>query len=267
MFTKGFLLGVVGALSPVYGSAAPGNVGLRNITDLFHPEAILVDPCKTFCAAADAGDCSTVHARDGICANLAYGPGGRLRVSFSKLADVHRVTTSEAFAAVSTGSCDNACNATPACKSSFCKPNGHCQSLFWDDLRTATLCFHDGINRCRVSAPLLCTPSIPKTASPTVSMTKTEADGSKPSVQSTITGNPPTKMLGTNATSAKTTSTPSRMQANEQTTASNGANASSVAHANPKSGSNASLQSNTAGTQEGTIVRSALLCIIALILV
>ena len=213
-------------------------------------EFSLVDPCITYCVVSNAGDCSKVHSVGESCSNLAYGLGNQVRVSFSKHPDVRHVKTQDAFTAVSTDSCMKACEATVGCKGSFCKPNGHCQSLLWEDFAAGSFCFHSDSSSCRLNAPLHCSSNedLPTNA-PTVSSQMQDTDAVVHTDESVFieSSNP----IGTGAASpsGSTQSPSSTWSRPEETRTSQRSSATER-----KTPAGAALQSSSAGSARGMIL-------------
>ena len=121
-----------------------------------HSETHVVDPCITYCHLLGGGNCNSVYSADDICVNLIRGPDKSIVVASDPVEKEQCIKTSEAFEAVSTPSCDSACDQTPGCAGSFCKPNDHCQGLFWEKSEPKAFCFHSEKQPCNPHVPLLC---------------------------------------------------------------------------------------------------------------
>ena len=102
-----------------------------------------------------AGDCSTVYSNGENCANLV-DVDGTVRVSSPQNPSGSAISVETAFAQVSTRSCTAACESATGCTSSFCKPNNHCQGLFWATKSPEAFCFHSETNSCNTETPLHC---------------------------------------------------------------------------------------------------------------
>jgi hypothetical protein len=120
------------------------------------PEDSSVDPCHVLCHIANAGDCGKVRVLSERCSNLLRNDAGRFLVSETGENAESFIYAYEAFAEVSTPSCDMACEQTLGCSGSFCKPNNHCYKMFWQDKQASTFCFHTESQPCNPVVPLLC---------------------------------------------------------------------------------------------------------------
>lgn len=114
-----------------------------------------IDACSTYCRLMDAGDCSTVYSNGENCANLV-DVDGTVRVSSPQNPSGTAISVETAFGQVSTRSCTAACESASGCTSSFCKPNSHCQGLFWATKSPEAFCFHSETNSCNTETPLHC---------------------------------------------------------------------------------------------------------------
>jgi hypothetical protein len=125
---------------------------------------VVIDPCKTLCALVQGSDCSRVRMSDGSCLNLYTTQEGSVVSSSSMGTGMSPITVESAFFTTSAGGmrCSKACKKTANCPGSFCKPNGHCKGLFWDDLDSTRFCFDTTDRRCSHETPLHCDPLNPK---------------------------------------------------------------------------------------------------------
>jgi hypothetical protein len=120
-------------------------------------ERAVVDPCTTYCHLLGADNCVSVYSANDHCVNLIKAPNGLIVASKDSGATDEYIKVSEAFESVSTVSCDSACEQTPGCTGSFCKPNDHCHGLFWESKELSSYCFHSDDQACNPHVPLLCT--------------------------------------------------------------------------------------------------------------
>ena len=123
----------------------------------------VVDPCITLCKLVKASDCSNVRLSSGMCLNLYNTDQGSVVSASSDASGLVGISADSAFFSVSAGGmrCSKACKKTENCPGSFCKPNGHCKGLFWDNLDPIGFCY-DTVNKpCSHETPLHCDPLNP----------------------------------------------------------------------------------------------------------
>ena len=141
----------------------------------------------------------------------------------------------EAFKEVSTESCSSACERTSDCPGSFCKPNNHCQGLFWADRTAGAFCYHTESTPCNSLVPVHCdasgaswTTSVePETTSNPEASTEAAPSSTEPAVITTALART-TMTRVASKDEELTTAAPSNANAQQQGSANSAIHASAV---------------------------------------